>query len=101
MRLLKELNENYLTHFQKEQIKEFCAHSSWKKKDTSILFAAGQVDTLTLWSRIHNRLLEMKDIRKKKIKDKLIARLVPGPELDTKFNEIVLKKHEVVRNFTE
>ena len=40
-------------------------------------------------------------MRKKKIKDKLIARLVPGPELDSKFNEIVTKKHEVVKNFTE
>jgi hypothetical protein len=42
---------------------------------------------------MHNRLLEMKDVRKKKIKDKLIARLVPGLELDVKFNEIVTKKH--------
>jgi len=63
-------------------LKEFCAHSSWKKKDTSILFAAGQVDTLTLWSRVHNRLLEMKDTRKKKLKDYFIKRMVPGPELE-------------------
>lgn len=76
-------------------------HASWKKKDTSILFAAGQVDSLTLWSRVHNRLLELKDRRKKALREKLTARLLISVEIDHKYNEIINKKQVVVKNFTE
>ncbi len=76
-------------------------HATWKKKDTSVLFAAGQVDSLTLWSRIHNRLLELKDRRRRTIRDRIAVKGGVAKDVDYVFNERLNKKHAVVKNFTE
>jgi len=63
--------------------------------------ASGQAEKECLWTRLHNRSLEIKERRRKAIKLKYKYQPITSTDLDKKYNRMIEQKEQILHNFTD
>lgn len=81
-------------------MEQFITHTSWQKTDHSVLVSSGQ-EKNCLWTRLHNRTLELKDRRKRDVRQKIKQTMVVSSEVERRCYAVLSGKTKVLRNFTE